>query len=93
MKEITGFYLNGCPYCQNAKLAVQELINENPAYGDVPLHWYEETEHPEVVQGHAYYYAPSLFIDTEKLYEAQPGQTYDEIKAHVKAALDTAMNA
>ena len=51
MKEITAFYLNGCPY----------------------------------------YYVPSMFIGTEKLYEAQPGQSYDEIKSHVKAALDAAM--
>ena len=93
MKEITAFYLHECPYCHKAKLAVQELIGENPAYGSVPIHWYEESENPEVVQGHSYYYVPSLFIGAEKLYEAQPGQSYDEIKQHVKAALDAALQA
>ncbi len=34
-----------------------------------------------------------MFIGTEKLYEAQPGQSYDDIKAHVKAALDAALKA
>ena len=91
MKEITAFYLKGCPYCANAKEALAELIQENPAYGKVAVNWYEENEHPEVVKGHNYYYAPSLFIGTEKVYEAQPGQQYDEIKAHVKAALDKAL--
>lgn len=91
MKEITAFYLNGCPYCQMAKLAVYELGEENPEYSKVPVHWYEETEHPEIVQGHAYYYVPSMFIGTEKLYEAQPRQSYDEIKAFVKSALDRAL--
>ena len=85
MKNITAFYMNGCPYCKGAK--------ENPAYRQVAVDWYEESEHPEVVQGHSYYYVPSMFIGTEKLYEAQPGQSYDDIKAHVKAALDAALKA
>lgn len=91
MKEITAFYLDGCPYCRNAKLAIQELISEDPRYGGVPVHWYEETAHPEVVAGHQYYYVPSMFIGTQKLYEAQPNQTYDEIKSHVKAAIEAAL--
>lgn len=91
MKTITAFYMNGCPYCRNAKAAIQELTQENPTYGDVPIEWYEETEHPEVVKGHSYYYVPSLFIGDEKLYEAQPGQNYDTIKEHVKHALDKAL--
>lgn len=91
MKEITAFYLHGCPYCENAKKAMAELVQEKPEYGNVVVRWYEETEHPEIVRGHSYYYVPSLFIGTEKLYEAQPGQQYDEIKAYVKAALDAAL--
>ncbi|MCH4167207.1 MAG: glutaredoxin [Megasphaera sp.] len=91
MKTITAFYLNGCPYCRNAKAALQELIQEEPAYSKVPVEWYEETEHPEAVKGHSYYYVPSLFIDDEKVYEAQPGQNYDTIKGYVKQALDKAL--
>ena len=85
--------MNGCPYCKGAKEALAELIEENPAYRQVAVDWYEESEHPEVVQGHSYYYVPSMFIGMEKLYEAQPGQSYDDIKAHVKAALDAALKA
>ena len=75
MKEITAFYLHGCPYCQKAKQAVQELIQE----------------HPEMVQGHSYYYVPSMFIGSEKMYEAQPGQTYDEIKGWVQSVFEKAL--
>ena len=85
--------MNGCPYCKGAKEALAELIEENPAYRQVAVDWYEESEHPEVVQGHSYYYVPSMFIGSGKLYEAQPGQSYDDIKAHVKAALDAALKA
>jgi glutaredoxin len=91
MKPITAFYLTHCPYCRNAKAALEELITENQVYGTVPITWYEESENPDAVKGHTYYYVPSLFIGHEKLYEAQPGQTYEEIKKHVKAALDKAL--
>lgn len=91
MKEITGFRLNGCPYCASAQMAFAELVKENPAYGDVKVTWYEENENPEALEGYSFYYAPSLFIGNDKVYEAQPGQQYDEIKAHVKEALDKAL--
>ena len=47
MEKITAFYLHECPYCANAKKAIGELIEENPAYKDIPLTWYEETENPD----------------------------------------------
>ena len=93
MQKIIGLYLNGCTYCKNARLSIEELIKENPEYGKVPVEWYEETEHPEISKQFSYYYVPSLFIGQEKLYEAQPGQSYDEIKAHVKATFDAALKA
>ena len=37
-----------------------------------------------------YYYVPSLFIDGEKLFEAQPGQDYETIKAAVEKTLKAA---
>ena len=91
MKTITAFYLYECPYCRNAKAALQELVQEDPEYGKVSVEWFEETEHPELLSGHPHYYVPSLFIGSEKLYEAQPGQDYDTIKGHVRSALDRAL--
>ncbi len=92
MKPITAFYLHECPYCKKAKAAIEELIAENPQYGQVPITWYEETEQPEAIAGHDFYYVPSMFIGTEKLYEAQTGQSYDEIKARVQLVLDKSLS-
>ena len=51
MEKITAFYLHECPYCANARRAVAELIEADPAYGEIPLEWYEETERPDVASG------------------------------------------
>ena len=32
MKELEIFYLTSCPYCINARKAIDELTAENPAY-------------------------------------------------------------
>ena len=93
LEEYHRFLYERLPLLQGRQRSLAELIEENPAYRQVAVDWYEESEHPEVVQGHSYYYVPSMFIGTEKLYEAQPGQSYDDIKAHVKAALDAALKA
>ncbi|WP_196590232.1 glutaredoxin family protein [Pectinatus frisingensis] len=92
MKTITAFYLTDCPYCHKAKKAIKELIMENEDYSAVPIQWHEENEEPDAIKGYEYYYVPSLFIGREKLYEAQPGQSYEEIKKYVKTALDKALS-
>ena len=37
MDAIEIFYLTGCPYCDNARRAVAELLQEEPAYGKLAL--------------------------------------------------------
>ncbi|AXB82484.1 thioredoxin domain-containing protein [Megasphaera hexanoica] len=91
MKKITAFYLTGCPYCANAKKALKDLIAENPEYGKVEIDWIEETQHPDLVAGHQYYYDPSMFDGFHKLYEAQPGESFEETKANVRRVLDYAL--
>lgn len=88
MKKIIAFYLTDCPYCKKAKEALQELKNEYDEYRDIMVEWHEEMQEPEMVTGYTYTYVPVMYWEQETLYEAQPGQTYDEIKAFVKAALD-----
>ena len=41
MKELEIFYLTGCPYCRHARMAVEELLAENPAYSELSLRWIE----------------------------------------------------
>lgn len=52
----------------------------------------DEQLQPELVTPYngKYYYVPSLFIDGEKLFEAQPGQDYETIKAAVEKTLKAA---
>ena len=92
MKKITWFYLEDCPYCKNAKKALAELKEENPAYKDVEIDFIEENAHPEIVDQYDYHAVPCLWIGGDKLYEAHLFEKYDETKANVKRVLYAAMN-
>ena len=93
MREIDIFYLTGCPYCENAKRAVAELLREEPAYGALTLRWIEETQEAALADSYDYYRVPSVFRGKDKLYECSPLQGYEAIKAHLKAAFDRALAA
>ena len=88
MKEIELFYLRSCPYCHKAKRAVDELIEENPAYADIQIRWIEESEEPAIAETRDYYYVPTIFWQGEKLYEARPTHSYDVIRQNIRAAFD-----
>ena len=88
MEKLTIFHLDDCPYCHNARRALEELTAETPKYGGVAVEWVEESRHPEIVEGRDYYYVPTIYAGDRKLYEAHPGESYSECREHVKAALD-----
>ncbi len=88
MKEIELFYLSSCPYCRNAKKAIDELNGENPAYADIKIDWIEESEHPEIADARDYYSVPTIFWQGEKLYEAHFTHSYADIKSNIRAAFD-----
>jgi len=88
MKEIELFYLSSCPYCRNAKRAIEELGNENPAYKDIAIDWIEESEQPALAGQRDYYSVPTIFWQGEKLYEAHFTHSYDTIKQSIRAAFD-----
>lgn len=89
-KKITFFYLPGCPYCKNANKAIEELIQENPAYGSIEIERINELDPPAGISGYNYYYVPSMFIGKEKIYEADPSQGYEEIKESVRTVFEKA---
>ena len=72
-------------------VAFAELRQENAAYAGVIVDAYEETEHTEIVSKYDFYYAPTLYVGEEKIYEAHPGDDDAKIKANVKKALDAAL--
>ena len=92
MKKITMIKMQGCPYCAKYAQAVEELRAAQPAYARVEIEIIDENEQPELAKAYAkdYYYVPSLFIEGHKVYEAQPGQDYDTIKAAVADAFEQA---
>ena len=61
-------------------------------YEGVEIDFIDENKEPAKTQPFAgqYYYVPSIFMDGEKLYEAQPGHSYDKIYAEVKRVFDAA---
>ena len=88
MREIELFYLKDCPYCRNAKRAIDELTAENPAYADIQIDWIEEREQPEIAEARDYYSVPAIFWRGEKLYEAHFTHSYDVIRQNIRAAFD-----
>ena len=94
MKKITILHLDHCPYCRSAERALAALKEENPAYQAVEAEWIEEEREPEKAKAYTtYWYVPTIYCGTEKLYEAQPGQTYEQIKEKVRGALDAVLSA
>ena len=91
MKKITLFYLEDCPYCHYAKRAFKELIEEEPAYGEISVDWVEESRQPKIAEQYDYYYVPTIFYGGEKLYEAHPSERYEDCKKNVKSALDAVL--
>ena len=90
MKTLTMIEMEGCPYCANAHRAMEALRAEG--YEAVQVDFIDENKEPAKTQPFAgqYYYVPSIFMDGEKLYEAQPGQSYDKIYVEVKRVFDAA---
>ena len=91
MAELTIFELAFCPYCRKAHKALKALRAENPAYAGVEVRWIDENLHRALADQYDYWYVPSVYQGERKLYEADPSQGYEEIKASLKAALDQAL--
>ena len=90
MKKLTMIEMAGCPYCANAHRAMEALRAEG--YEAVQVDFIDENKEPAKTEPFAgqYYYVPSIVMDGEKLYEAQPGQSYDKIYSEVKRVFDAA---
>ena len=88
MKEVKLFYLTGCPYCIHARNALGELIRENEAYEKISIHWIEEREEADLAEQYDYYYVPTVFFGSEKLYEEDHSKKYADIRECLKKALD-----
>ncbi|MBQ3446395.1 MAG: thioredoxin family protein [Synergistaceae bacterium] len=91
-KKVVAFYLEGCPYCRQARKALEELSSGNEAYSSVNIEWVDENKHPEISERYDYYHVPAMFADGEKLYEAHPGEKYEECRENVRRVLEEAIS-
>ena len=87
MAKVKFFYVNGCPYCAQARKAREELISENPAYGQVEFEEIDEGLHPEIAEHYDYWATPAMFVAEEKIYEAHIGEKFEEAKEKVYAII------
>ncbi len=85
MREITYFYLAGCPYCRKADRIIAQLIEKNPEFAAVPITKVEESENPEIANAYDYYYVPCLWMGKDKLHEGVP--TEEKIRKVLEAAI------
>ena len=92
-KNLTIFYLPDCPYCVKARRAVDELKAEFPKYEAIQVNWLNERSVPDIAEQFDYYYVPTVASNSSILYEAQPGQTYNEIKAHLKNIFENELSS
>lgn len=91
MKKITFLYWETCPYCRQARRTMGELIEEAPVYDEIDIEWIETRHNKEAASKYEYDYVPTMFIGEEKMYEAHPGETYEECKESVKAVFEKAL--
>ena len=91
MQKVTFFYIQGCPYCANARKARAELIEENAAYGEIEFDEIDEYAHPEISDKYDYQATPAMYIGDELIYQAHLGEPYEECKAHMKEVMDRAL--
>ena len=78
VKKVTAFYLEGCPYCKQAREALKELEGGKAEYSSVNIEWVEENQHPEISEKYDYYHVPAMFVDGVKGYEAHRAEKYVE---------------
>ena len=88
MKKITLIKMTGCPYCAAAFKAIDELKKNYPPIELEVIDKYLQANLAEKFTD--YYYVPSMYVDGKKIYEAHPGESYDECFANVKGVFDIA---
>ena len=88
MKKITMIVIQGCPYCAAAFKAIDELKKNFPP---TTIDVVDENLEPARIKNFTdYYYVPTMYVDDKKIYEAHPGETFDECLANVKKVFETA---
>ena len=88
VEKITLIKIQGCPYCASAFKAIDELKKIFPS---TTIDVVDENLEPSRAEKFTdYYYVPTMYVDGEKIYEAHPGENYEECFANVKKVFEVA---
>ena len=88
MKKITLIKIQGCPYCAAAFKAIDELKKNFP---QAAIDVVDENLEPSRAEKFTdYYYVPTMYVDGKKIYEAHPGESFNECFANVKKVFEVA---
>ena len=69
MKELTLFYFDERPHCQNAFRWQEELFAAHPEYREVPLKLINEKKQAALADQYDYWYVPTYYLGETKLHE------------------------
>lgn len=69
MKELTLFYLPGCPHCQRALALQEEALSRHPEYRRVPVRQVDESVETAYADAHDYYFVPTYYVGADKFHE------------------------
>lgn len=87
MQEILMMLLPGCPHCRRADKMIEKLVEENPAYEEIPIRRVDESVEVAFADSLDYYFVPTFYVAGEKLMEGVPTEE------KIRAVLDRALKA
>jgi glutaredoxin len=87
MQPLTLFYLKFCPYCNEAKGYIEELL-KGDRYKDIQINWINEGKEAELANQYDYFLVPTFYLGLTKLHEGI--MTRDDVKKVFETALEKA---
>jgi glutaredoxin len=62
MNKLIYFKIPSCPFCRQADRFLEELMQENEKYRDIPIQIVDETSERVLANSYNYYYVPTFFL-------------------------------
>ena len=84
MGEITLFILKNCPHCALALELQRALLEEHPAWADIPVRVVDEAAEADYANTFDYYYVPCYYVDGVKVHEGHAER--EDVEAVFRAA-------
>mgnify|MGYP001072339240 CR=1 FL=1 len=63
------FHFAACPYCAQARRALQNLLEDHPEYQQLDIELIDEKLEPARAARYDYWYVPTFYIGRRKVHE------------------------